>query len=116
MGRWMDKAKEMEAARTMEESLPPAIVPLGQNDGQGSESAETTDTTHPRFTPGQRVFLDSHARPVRAGMVEYAPTLEAMRSGRKEWWYIVRVDNRTLTYAHESLLRYAGVARKIRVE
>jgi hypothetical protein len=110
----MDKAKEMEAARKL--SFSPAIVPLGQNGGQDSESEENTDTTDPRFTPGQRVFLHSHAHLVRAGMVEYAPTLEAMRSGKKEWWYIVRVDNRTLTYAHESLLRDAGVARKVRVE
>ncbi len=113
MGRWMDKAKEMEAARKAGGTSAPPTEAMGLTNSQGSPSVETTERLAPKFPTGQHVLITDNGNRVRRGVVQFVDWLDEPLTA-KGWWYCILDVYGLLSETHESRLIDTGLAKGLK--
>jgi hypothetical protein len=111
MGRWMDKAKEMQASQKAEGEGVPRSEPIGLTNGAEMSSGHTTEKT-PKLTPGQHVLIIDNFNRVRTGVIQFAGWIDEPLTA-KGWWYCIIDVYGLLSETHESRLTDSGLVKKV---
>ena len=111
MGRWIDKAKEMEAARKAEQSPLAPIEQIRQNCVPDSISPARTETAFPRFVPGQHVLVTDNEDHIRSGLIQFVGWIDEPSTVKGHWYCILDVYGH-LSETHESRLSETGLMKK----